>query len=204
MRTPTAALLLVLLSPLAAQAQAAATASSVLSPSLTQLRQSLGNLRIDKWKAPGPVRQEASGNIGSITRDLDGTLPGLLATADNAPGAVSKNLPVFRNVDALYDVLLRVVETADLAAPENDTDSLHRALASLEDARRSLGDSLESAALSTEQQLTDSKSLVRAQATPAAAPSTVVDGGTAKPSAAVHKHKPAAARPVPAAQTVPQ
>ena len=199
------ATLLALLSPLTAQAQVAPTASSLLSPSLNQLRQSLGNLRIDKWKAPGPVRQEASGNIGSITRDLDGTLPGLLATADAAPGTVSKNLPVFRNIDALYDVLLRVVETADLAAPENDTDSLHRALASLEDARRSLGDSIETAALSTEQQLNESRAQIRAQTTPAAAaPSTVVDGGAAKPAAAAHKHKPAAARSAPTAQTVPQ
>ncbi len=208
MRIPTAALLLVCLLPGAAQAQAAAapTASSLLSPSLEQLRQSLLGLRLDKWKAPGPVRQEASGNIGSITRDLDGTLPGLLATADAAPGTVSKNLPVFRNVDALYDVLLRVVETADLAAPDNETDALHRALSSLEDARRSLGDAMETAALNNEGQLAEAKTQLRTQAPAAAAASTtVVDGGAAKPAAAAaRKRKPTAARPVPAAQPAPQ
>ncbi len=204
MRILTAALLLALLSPIAAKAQAAPTASSLLSPSLDQLRHGLAGLRLDKWKAPGPVRQEASGNIGSITRDLDGTLPGLLATADAAPGTVSKNLPVFRNIDALYDVLLRVVETADLAAPENDTDSLHRALASLEDARRSLGDSLETAALNSEQQLSEFRTQLRAQAAPPTAPATVEDGGAGRPATAARRHKPAAARPAATTQSAPQ
>ena len=203
MRILTAALLLALAPPVAARAQAAPTASSLLSPSLDQLRRSLAGLRLDKWKAPGPVRQEASGNIGSMTRDLDGTLPGLLASADSAPGTVSKNLPVFRNIDALYDVLLRVVETADLSAPEDDTASLHRALASLEDARRSLGDSLEAAALNDEQQLSNFRAQLRSQAAPAAAPSTVEDGGAAKPAPA-RKHKPAAARPAATTQPAPQ
>ncbi len=177
----------------AAPVAATATASGILSPALTSLRQSLAGLRLDKWKAPGPVREETSGNIGSITRDLDGTLPGLLATADAAPLAVSQTLPVFRNVDALYDVLLRVVETADLSAPDSDTDALHRALTQLEDARRSLGDAMESAAVSQENQLAS----FRAQSHPQqlAAPGTpstnvVDDGARATPSAA-HKRKPA-------------
>ncbi len=178
-----------------------ATASSIVSPSLDGLRQSLRGLRLDKWKAPGPVREETNGNIGSITRDLDGTLPGLLSTADAAPGVVSKNLPVFRNIDALYDVLLRVVETADLAAPENETETLHNALASLEDARRSLGDALQSAALTNEQQLTALRQQARAQPAPAAQGTTVVDDGAVKPATA--KHKKAVAKPAPA-QSSPQ
>lgn len=130
----------------------APTASSILAPVISQLRNSLDNVRLEKWKAPGPVREDASSNIGSIRRDLDATLPALMTTADAAPGSVAKVFPVYRNVDALYDVLLRVAETADLAAPNKEADGLQNALSALEDARRSLGDAIENAAAGQEQQ----------------------------------------------------
>ncbi len=181
----------------------APTASSILSPSLDQLRQSLTGLRLDKWKAPGPVREDANSNIASITHDLDGTLPSLLQAADAAPGVVSKNLPVFRNIDALYDVLLRVVETADLAAPDNEAETLNKALGSLENARRSFGDAIESAAATQEQQMDVMRNQIRAQAA-AAAPSaaTTVVNDSVRPAAkttstAAHKKKAAPAKPVP-------
>ncbi|WP_124848379.1 hypothetical protein [Acidipila sp. EB88] len=179
----------------------AATASSMLSPALGTLRQSLAAVHLDKWKAPGGVREEANSNIASITRDLDGTLPGLLATADAAPGVVSQNLPVFRNVDALYDVLLRVVETADLSAPDTDTDRLHTALSTLEDARRNFGDLLQGAAVAQEQQLASTTAQLRAQAAVSApraavAPTMVTDGDK---TTATATHKKKAVKPKPAA-----
>ncbi len=176
--------------PSRAQTAPLPTASSLLTPALDKLRTSLGSIRIEKWKAPGPVREEANSNIGSIRRDLDGALPPLLTAADAAPGVVSRNLPVFRNVDALYDVLLRVVETADLSAPEADTEALHGALSSLEDARRSLGDALQASAVSAEQQGARLQEQLRAQqAAPKPALSTVVDDG--KPGATpARKRKP--------------
>ncbi len=173
---------------------APATASSLLQPSLDQLRQSLSGLRLDKWKAPGPVRQETNGNIGSITRDLDGTLPGLLMTADAAPSTVSKNLPVFRNVDALYDVLLRIVETADLAAPDPETQTLHAALTSLDSARRTLGDAIEAAAVDSEQQLGQARQRTAGQAAAPTTTNVVTDTGKSVP---VHRKKPAPAKPAP-------
>ncbi len=174
------------------------TASSTLSPALDQLRAALGSVRVDKWKAPGAVRADASNNIGSIQRDLDGTLPGLLATADAAPGLVSKNLPVFRNLDALYDVLLRVVESADLAAPDDQAQSLNRALGALEDARRVLGDNLEAAAVSTEGQLGGLREQPGSGAGAAPASPSVVNDGAKPAGAAARKRKPAKT-PVPAA-----
>ncbi len=178
-----------------------ATASSILSPALGQLRETLSGLRLDKWKAPGPVREEANGNIGSITRDLDGTLPGLLAAADGAPGTVSRNLPVFRNVDALYDVLLRVVETADLTAPDSEADQLHTALAALDDARRSLGDALEASAVGQEQQFGSLREQLRTLAARPPVEKVIPAGEDEKKPAVTHKHKPAAKKP---AETQPQ
>ena len=181
---------LLLFPALLASAQATQpSASSTVAPALDQLRAALGSVKVEKWKAPGAVREDASNNIGSIRRDLDRTLPALLATADAAPGVVSKNLPVFRNLDALYDVLLRVVESADLAAPDDQTQSLNRALGSLEDARRTLGDNLQANAVRTEEQLSGSGAQQRPPAA-TARPSIVNDGGGDGGKAAARKRKP--------------
>ncbi len=120
----------------------APTASSILRPALGQLGAGLSSVHLGKWKVPGQVREETNANISSISRDLDGTLPTLLAKADGSPAAVSATLPVYRNVDALYDVLLRVTAAADRGAPKQQAAALHNALAAMETARRSLGDSV--------------------------------------------------------------
>jgi hypothetical protein len=118
------------------------TASSILRPALNQIGNGLSTVQLDKWKTPGSIRQEASANMSSISRDLDGTLPTLLATADAKPASIPDTLPVYRNVDALYDVLLRVTEAADHGAPRDQAAALESALSALENARHALGDSL--------------------------------------------------------------
>jgi hypothetical protein len=91
-----------------AAASAAKSPSAMMQPGIDAVKQALTAVKVDKWKAAGPVRDETATNIGSIQRDLDATLPGLLTTADGAPDSVTKVFPAYRNVDALYDVLLRV------------------------------------------------------------------------------------------------
>ena len=169
------------------------TASSLLAPALDQLRQSLGSVRVEKWKAPGAVKGEAGSNVQSMERDLEGTLPGLLQTADAAPGVVSKNLPVFRNTDALYDVLLRVVASADLFAPPSEVNTLHAAMFSLENARRTLGDTLQSSAATQEEQNSRLQAQLQARP-PAPAAASVVDDGT-KPAVPIRRKKAVAKPP---------
>lgn len=154
---------------LAAQPPAAAPVTSMqtkpsamVQPAIDTLQQTLEVLRPDKWKASDAARQEAGANISSIHRDLEGALPSLLAAADAAPGSVSRLLPAYRNVEALYDVLLRIVGTANLAAPGQQSAALERARVSLENAQRSLGDQLTSTALSQEQQVHNLQVALRA------------------------------------------
>ena len=68
------------------------------------------------------MRDEAQANLRSIQKDVSTTLPALLASADSAPGSASKLLPAYRNVDALYDVLLRVPEVRDRIAARTSVD----------------------------------------------------------------------------------
>lgn len=150
-------------------AQTAKTPSAIMQPALDTLRQTLTTLRPDKWKGSGALREEAGANIGSIQRDLETTLPTLLAAADGNPNSIAKGLPAYRNIEALYDVLLRVAEAGGLAAPNDQNAALESARASLEDARRSFGDNLQADALAQEKQIGDLQAAVRA-ASPAPAP----------------------------------
>lgn len=172
------------------------TPSAVLQPAVGQIRQTLAGLRPDHWKTPGPVTQETAQNLASIQRDLDSTLPGLLATADRNPASVQDVLPAFRNVDALYDVLLRVTEVAKLAAPSQQSTALQQAIVALEDARRSLGDQLQnSASNQTNAIVSLQKQLQAAKSAPAetvaAAPVCPTPAPAKKRSAAKPKPKPA-------------
>ncbi len=186
----------------AAPAAPVPTPSSLLQPTLGELRSTIAGLHTAKWKAPGPVKDEAQANIGSITRDLESTLPGLLAQADAAPGAVAENFVVYRNLDALYEVLLRVSGTAELAAPDEEAANVAHSLLTLDAARRSLADSI--LASSREQQLALAQA--RQPAPPVAVahpptPTSVVSDGPDPASTTAHrktKPKAKAATPPPA------
>jgi hypothetical protein len=111
-------------------------------------------IKPEKWKG-GTVRAEAIANIASIQKDLQGPLPKLIATADQSTSMMSKLLPVVRNLDALYDVLLRVVDGARVVAPGDQVDQLQQAMANLEKARLSINDQLLTMATAQEKQITD-------------------------------------------------
>lgn len=127
--------------------------SATLRPALDILKTALIQLKIDKWRASNPIRDEAQKNFESVQRDVASTLPSLLATADTAPDSAAKVLPVYRNVEALYDVTLRLVVAARLSAPSDQMSALDQALAHLDDARRALGDQLQGTADAQDKQV---------------------------------------------------
>ncbi len=188
--------------PAANAAQPRTQASLALGNALQQvsiaaahLRRALDTITISKWKAPGDVRQTTGNDVDSMQRDVTGTLPGLINTALADPAKVSPAFSVYRNVDALYDVLLRVSETAQLAGASRDAALLEDQRAALEDGRTKLG-----AALLQSAQAQDAEVVhLRANAAPAAPPpppaKTVVDdGAVTKPKSTkkrTHKQTPA-------------
>ena len=137
----------------AAPAPATIPSSAIVQPALTEVQRSVSALNIPRWKAPGQVKSAAQQDTGSIQRDLSDTLPGLLSKADAAPTTVPPAFVVFRNIDALYDVLLRVSQTASLAAPQGESDALFSSLNKLEAARSQLGDAILSASQQREAQV---------------------------------------------------
>ncbi|HEY1743545.1 MAG TPA: hypothetical protein VGG18_10300 [Granulicella sp.] len=161
----------------------ARTPSAIMQPALDRLQQTLGALRTEKWKTSGAVREGTEANINSIHRDLEDTLPPLLTAADGAPNSVTQLLPAFRNIEALYDVLLRITEAGRGAASSQQVAALEDARARLEDARRVLGDRLQTMAVAQEQRVHTLQAAVRAIPPP---PAPVV----CPPPPPVKKHRP--------------
>jgi hypothetical protein len=183
-----------------ARAQAAAAAPPApsgfaftsLRPALANVQNTITTLSIARWKAPTETRAAVQQDVASMQRDLNATLPGLIAQAEaSGPGQLSPSFAVFRNLDALYDVLLRVTETAALAGSGSDAGSLEDARAGLEDGRGKLGAWLLQAIGNQDAQIVHLQAA--ASARPAAAPAApnkiIVDDGPENPKP--HKKKPA-------------
>jgi hypothetical protein len=136
--------------------------SDILQRALDEVKITVGGVRLEKWKR-GTVRDEAGTNIDAIQRDLQGTLPGLLRDADAAPGSLTKVLPLSRNVDALYDVMVHVVEGARVVGTSDQVGQLQTALSDLEKARVSLDNQIQQTADMQEKQMVDLRSTVQKQ-----------------------------------------
>ena len=170
----------------------AALPSKTVESALWNVQSTTAALDISRWKAPGEVRAAAQDDVDSIQRDLGNTLPGLLARADASPGSVSPSFALYRNVDALYDVLLRVSQTADIAAPSDEASSVASALQKLEEARSHLGDAILGDSRRQESQIVALESEVKNSAAPTAPPQeteTIIDDGPVKAPAKSTRRK---------------
>jgi hypothetical protein len=174
----------------------AGSAVANLRPALANVQTAIAGLSIPHWKAPSATRAATAQDVASMQRDLSTALPGLMAQAEgtSGSGALSPSFAVFRNLDALYDVLLRVTETAALTGPGSDASSLEEARSGLEDARSNLGAWLLQSMSAQDAQVAHLLAAPPRPAAPPPAPTKIVvnDGpDTTKP----HKKRPAANPP---------
>jgi hypothetical protein len=179
---------------------------TTLQPSMETVLSTLEGLKIDKWKK-GSVRDEATQNVQTVLHDIQNHVPELVTAADNAPGSVSKAMPLVNHLDALYEVLLRVEEASRVAAPAEQIAQLQQALLKLNGARKALDDQLESQAAAEEKQIADLQASVKTLQAQLQPPKAIaVDTTTpCKPAAPAKKKKKAATAPAksaaPAAST---
>lgn len=175
-----------------AGANAGTKVSVILQPALQDVEHTVGSLNTGRWKARSDVKGSTDRYLASIQRDLEETLPNLVTQADAKAGSIPPLFAVYRNVDALYDVLLRVDQIAMTAAPENEVSALESALEHLESARKQLGDEIAASAQDREAQIVRLQTAITAAAAAApAAPAkpSIVDDGPANTPPPVKKKK---------------
>lgn len=124
-----------------------------LRPALLQVGSALNQVRIDRWKVSRDWKSQLRSDADSIHQDLSSQLPTLFQTAQQSPAALGPQLAVMHNVDALYDVLVRVTTAASIAGAKKDAATLNDVLAGLESARKSAATQLIQAASMRDQEL---------------------------------------------------
>ena len=167
----------------------------------------LAKLRIERWKADSGSKRQTEANVESLQRNLQTALPGIIGELRNSPENLASTFKLYRNLDALYDVLGSVVESAGAFGSKDEFQSLENDLSALERSRRSFADRMETLAGAKEGELVRLRTaLQNAQATVnSQPPRKVVVDDTEPPKKAVKK-KPATktATTKPNTSTTPQ
>lgn len=171
---------------------------SQLDQSAQATQNDLSKLRVEKWKMDGTYKRQTEGNVESIRRNLTAALPEIAGQLRNSPEDLAATFKLYRNLDALYDVLGSVAETAGAFGSKDEFQSLSNDLNSFERIRRSFADRMENLAASKENEIGSLRSQVKtlqAQVPPPAPKKIVVDDDEPK--------KPAPKKKAPKKSTPP-
>ncbi|MGA9551472.1 MAG: hypothetical protein WBR30_04440, partial [Candidatus Sulfotelmatobacter sp.] len=80
----------------------------------------LVSLRIERWKTDNSTKRQTLGDVDSIQRNLQSALPEMIAQLRNSPEDMPATFKLYRNLDALYDVMSGVVESTGAFGPKDD------------------------------------------------------------------------------------
>src|SRR5579862_4761785 len=164
----------------------------------------LAKLRIEKWKTDSNTKRGTSADVDSLQRNLQNALPEIIAQLRASPENVGATFKLYRNLDALFDVLGPVVESAEAFGSKDEFQSVQNDLSALERSRRSLAERMETLAGAKEGELTHLRTQVhdlQAAATPPAPAKNVVVDDTVPPPPKPKKKSTAKAAKPPAPAT---
>jgi len=155
----------------------------------------LTKLRIDRWKADGSYKKQSLSHVDSIQRNLQGALPEIVAQLRATPEDLPTTFKLYRNLDALYDVMESVAESAGAFGSKDDFQAISNDLSTFEGTRKQFAERIENLSSSKEAEIVRLRSeLKTAQAAiPVTLPKKIVvdDNEPAKKPA----KKKAAAKP---------
>ena len=167
---------------------------SQLEASSKSTQADLAKLRIERWKTDGNSKKQTLANVDSIQRNLQGALPEIIAQLRAQPEDLPTTFKLYRNLDALYDVLGSVVEGTGAFGSKDDFQSLSNDLSRFEGTRKQLAQRIESLSSAKEAEIVRLRTdLKTAQAAiPAAPPKKIVVDDNEPPKKPAVKKKPAA------------
>jgi hypothetical protein len=157
----------------------------------------LTKLRIERWKTDAAAKKQSLNDVDSIQRNLQTALPQMIADLRNSPEELPATFKLYRNLDALYDVMSGVVESAGAFGSKDDFQALSNDLSAFEGTRKQVADRMKTLAASKEQEIVRLRQdLKTAQAAiPAAPPKKVVVDDTEPEKKPPVKKRPVAKKP---------
>jgi chromosome segregation ATPase len=164
----------------------------------------LAKMRIERWKTDSGTKRQTRANVESVERNLQNALPEIVNQLRASPEDLTATFKLYRNLDALYDVLGSMVEAAGAFGSKDEFQSLSNDLTALERSRRSLAERLENLTASKEAELNRLRTQVKAQAPATTAPRKVVVDDTEPPKKPPAKKKPKTTKPATTPATQPQ
>jgi len=160
----------------------------------------LGRVRVDKWKTDDRFKNQAKANSESLQRNLTAAMPTLIQAVRTNPNSIAAAVKLYRNLNAVYDVLESFSESTGAFGSKDDYNALARDTANLDNIRRSLADQLEQMATAHDAQIARLNAQIQAQQQQAAAapPKRVIvdDNAPAKKSTTTKK-KTTTTKPAP-------
>ncbi len=176
---------------------------SNLQDSSQAAQQDLSRLRIERWKTDSGTKRQTESNVESIQRNLQTALPGMLTDLKNSPESAALTFKVYRNLDALYDVVTSVVESTGAFGGKDEFQSLSKDLNALEDSRRAFADRIDKLTTAKEIEIGQLRAALQ-QARAAVPPKkTVVDDTAPPPKKPAPRKKPIPKPTPPDAQAPP-
>lgn len=103
----------------------------------------LMELRIDKWKGSSGDKDRWQENSQALQRNMVYALPEIINEVRAAPEDLSSNFKLYRNLDALHDVLASLTAAASEYGRGDDYRSLAEHVTALDNLRRSLAERFE-------------------------------------------------------------
>jgi hypothetical protein len=162
----------------------------------------LAKLRIERWKTDGGSKKRSLADADSVQRNLQNALPEMISQLRNSPEDLPATFKLYRNLDALYDVLSSVVESTGAFGSKDDLQALSNDLNTFEATRKQLAERVQNLAASKEQEIVRLRSdLKTAQAAIPAAPPKKIVVDDNEPAKKPVKKKPAAKKPAAPATT---
>lgn len=151
----------------------------------------LQKLRIERWKTDKNTKQQALANADSIQRNLQGALPEMITQLRSAPEDLPKTFKLYRNLDALYDVMGNVIELTGAFGSKDEVQSLESDLNTFEATRKQMAERIENLSAAKEAEIVRLRSdLKTAQAAiPSTPPKKVVVDDTEPPKKPAAKKK---------------
>ncbi|HYM75764.1 MAG TPA: hypothetical protein VE377_07280 [Candidatus Dormibacteraeota bacterium] len=154
----------------------------------------LVTLRIEHWKTSSASKKETLAKVDSIQRNLQNTLPDVISQLRGAPEDLFATFKLYRNLEALCDVLGSVTEDTGAFGTKDDLQTLSNDLSGFDGTRKQFAQRMETLAASKEAELTRLRTELKTLQTQveAAPPKKIVVDDNEPPKKPAVKKKPAA------------